>query len=90
MPPEMIDTLTQFGAAGLMGVLWLWERLLSRQRERQLSEAHDRLIQHRQDVKVLVKLVRQNTQAIEQFSQTQSQFNQLLDKVHHAINSRAA
>ena len=35
MSPESIEPLTQFGAAGLMGALWIWERLLSRRRERQ-------------------------------------------------------
>jgi hypothetical protein len=40
MPENLLEPLSQFGIAGLMGALWIWERLLSRKRETQLSEAH--------------------------------------------------
>ena len=50
MPDPMIQQLTQFGVAGLMGVLWVWERLHSRKRERQLSEAHGELMSDREQL----------------------------------------
>ena len=90
MPIEMIEPLTQFGVAGLMGVLWVWERLLSRRRERQLSEAHDQLRSGRRELHELFELVRRNTRAIEQFQQTQNQLQDLLDRMHDEINKRAA
>lgn len=82
MPIEMIESLTQFGVAGLMGLLWVWERTLSRRRETQLNETHDRLMRQSDALQVLIRLVRRNTQAIERFERTQSQLARLLD---HAV-----
>lgn len=87
---DLIQPLTQFGAAGLMGALWLWERLLSRRRERQLTEAHAHILAQQQHLKVLIRLVRRNTLALERFSESQQRLNDLLEKVQHAICSRAA
>lgn len=88
----MIDTLVQFGVAGLMGVLWVWERTHSRRRERQLSEAHDRLMRRDQHVGILVQLVRQNTQAMVELQQSQQRMNELLEGIQHemAMEHRAA
>ena len=90
MPPDLLEKLTQFGVAGLMGALWIGERVLSRRRERQLSEAHDRLHGEREHLRVLIRLVRRNTQAIERFERTQKQLCELLEKVHHDIHHKAA
>ncbi|MEE9212267.1 MAG: hypothetical protein V3U29_06400 [Phycisphaeraceae bacterium] len=85
-----LGALTQFGAAGLMGVLWVWERRMSRQREQQLDDAHARLMQQREHLHVMVRLVQRNTRAIERFIQTQIQLNQVLQKVHDEIKQKAA
>ncbi len=90
LPIEFINMLTQFGTAGLMGMLWVCERLLSRRRERQLSEAHHRLIEQQEQLTVLVKLVRRNTQAIERFNQTQTRLIQILEQVQYEIRNKAA
>jgi len=90
MPTEMIEPLTQFGVAGLMGVLWLWERLHSRRRERQLSESHERLMGERRELHELVELVRRNTRAIEHFEATQAQLHDLLERMHDEIRDKAA
>ena len=87
---DLIQPLTQFGVAGLMGLLWVWERRMSRQREQQLSQAHARLIRQREHLHVMVKLVQRNTQAIERFNQTQIQLNQILQRVHDEIKPKAA
>jgi hypothetical protein len=42
--PEVLN-VTQFGLAGLMGALWWWERRYSRQREEQLTQSHDKILQ---------------------------------------------
>lgn len=85
---QAIEPLTQFGAAGLMGALWVCERLLSRRRERQLTETHLLITGQQQHLKVLVKLVRRNTQALERFSESQQRLNDLLEKAQDAICSR--
>jgi len=90
MPVENLQHLTQFGVAGLMGLLWVWERLMSRRREAQLNEAHVRLMGQHRELSVLVKLVRQNTRAMARFDQTQLQLKELLEKMNHEIDRRAA
>ncbi len=90
MPVEFLQPLTQFGVAGLMGLLWVWERLMSRRREAQLNEAHHRLMNQHHELSVLVKLVRQNTRAMVRFDQTQLQLKDLLEKMHHEIDRNAA
>lgn len=60
--------LTSFGAAGLMGAMWLWERNNSRTREEQLTAVHDRVIGDRVQLDALVEIVQQNTQAMTRLS----------------------
>ena len=67
----MIETLVQFGVAGLMGALWVWERMHSRRRETQLSEAHAQLMTRHEELSTLVELVRQNTRALVSFEKLQ-------------------
>jgi hypothetical protein len=64
-----IDQITQFGAAGLMGAMWLWERRTSRQREQQLDEAHTRILSDRVQLCELIDVVKQNTAAITRLTQ---------------------
>ena len=84
MPNEidLITSLTQFGVAGLMGVLWVWERTLSRKRDQQLNETHERLMQERDALRVLIRLVRRNTEAIERFERTQERLTRALEAQH--------
>lgn len=64
MDPTLLSSLTPFGAAGLIAFLWLTERKSSAERERQLTEAHDRLVRHRSELSLLVNVVRENTRAL--------------------------
>jgi hypothetical protein len=79
--------LASFGAAGLMGAMWLWERKLSRLREDQLTEAHGRIIRDEQRLASLVKVVEQNTSAVSGFVETQRQATEvmkdLIRELHH-------
>ena len=90
MPVELMQALAQFGVAGLMGVLWVWERSHSRLRERQLTEAHERLMAEREHLDVLIRMVQRNTAAIERFDQTQTKLHDLLERVHHEMFHRVA
>ncbi len=90
MPVEVIQHLTQFGVAGLMGLLWVWERRMSRRREAQLNEAHQRMMHDRHELNALIKLVRQNTRAMVRFGQTQLQLKVLLEKMNDEIERKAA
>ncbi len=81
METQAIENLTQFGVAGLMGMLWLWERLYSRRREQQLTEAHDHHMAQHEELRVLTDLIRQNTAALERFAQTQARIAEALDRL---------
>jgi hypothetical protein len=63
-----IEQITQLGAAGLMGAMWLWERRTSRQREQQLDEAHTRIISDRIMLGELIDVVKQNTETLSKLS----------------------
>ena len=67
-----LEQLTNLGAAGLMGAMWLWERRTSRQREQQLDEAHTRIMSDRVQLSELMDVVRQNTEAITRLAATSS------------------
>ena len=43
-----VTNVAQLGIAGLMGGLWWWERRYSRQREDQLTEAHQEILSQRE------------------------------------------
>ena len=40
MGESILQAMTEFGAAGLIGVLWILERRHASKRDRQLDEAH--------------------------------------------------
>ena len=70
-PP--LAELTSFGAAGLMGAMWLWERRTSRQREEQLDQAHARILGDGVQLEQLMDVVRQNSAAFARLSAVQEQ-----------------
>ncbi|MFN3167523.1 MAG: hypothetical protein ACE37H_10715 [Phycisphaeraceae bacterium] len=78
---ESIEPFTQFGVAGLMGALWLWERVYSRKREQQLTQAHEHLAAQQTELHELIRLVQRNTAAIERFDKTQSRIADLLERM---------
>ncbi|GAH27066.1 unnamed protein product, partial [marine sediment metagenome] len=67
---SIMSDLASFGAAGLMGTMWLWERRLSRRREEQLSDAHQRILRDEQRLSELTHVVEKNTAAITGFTET--------------------
>ena len=71
---------TSFGAAGLMGAMWLWERKTSRQREEQLDEAHVRILGDRVQLEQLIDVVRQNVAAMTRLGTIQEQLVRKLDR----------
>lgn len=86
-----VTDLANFGAAGLMGAMWLWERKLSRTRERQLSDAHQRILRDEQRLQCLAQVVDHNTAAVTRFAETQRQMietlRDLIRELHHGKTS---
>lgn len=71
MDGEITTILSQFGAAGLMGLLWITERRHAALRDRQLTEAHRVLVARDSEAAALLGIVRDNTRAIVTLEQTQ-------------------
>ena len=79
--------VTSFGAAGLMGAMWLWERKTSRQREEQLDEAHVRILSDRVQLEELIDVVRQNVEAMTRLSAIQDQLVRKMDGMQQDATS---
>ncbi len=82
--------LTQFGAAGLIGLLWIMERRYAAHRDRQLDEAHRKLIDKERDLEALLTVVKDNTKAINTLQGGQVQLIHLLERLHKRISAEAA
>ncbi|GIK18676.1 MAG: hypothetical protein DYG93_06490 [Leptolyngbya sp. PLA2] len=64
MEAGLAGAVAQFGAAGLVGWMWLTERRAAASRERQLAEAHDALARERTSLDALLSTVGANTRAM--------------------------
>ena len=82
-----LPDFTSFGAAGLMGAMWLWERKTSRQREEQLDEAHVRILGDRVQLEQLIDVVRQNVEAMTRLIAIQDQLVRRLDRMQQNATS---
>lgn len=78
---SMVPDLTGFGAAGLMGAMWLWERRLSRVREEQLGEAHQRIGRDEQRLDALVAALERNTAAFTRCGESQHQLERAISQL---------
>ena len=77
-----MSDLAGFGAAGLMGAMWLWERKLSDTRDRQLGDTHARIGRDEQRLQSLTAVVEHNTAALVRLGELQREMIQLLQHVH--------
>ena len=77
---DALSQLTSLGAAGIMGVMWLWERRMSRQRDQQLDETHERIIGDRVQLDQLIEVVRGNAEAMTRLTSVQDQLVRTLEQ----------
>jgi hypothetical protein len=68
---DAILNVAQFGVAGLMGAMWLWERRYSRQREDELTEAHREILAQREHLSAVLDSLQGNTKVIAEFTDVQ-------------------
>lgn len=61
---ELAGAIAQLGAAGLIGLMWLSERRAATERDRQLTEQHERIKRDRTELTVLVSVLEANTRAL--------------------------
>jgi hypothetical protein len=81
MNPESAAALAQFGTAGLIGWMWLTERRAAAARERQLAEAHERLMSQRACFELVVAAIKENTKVLATLEAGQRALAQVLDRV---------
>ena len=81
MESNILVHLTQFGVAGLVAWMWLSERRSAMARERQLSAAHDRILEQRLQIDVLMSLVSENTRAVTALESAQRALHVVLDRL---------
>lgn len=90
MSDTVLAMMTEFGAAGLIGLMWMLERRHAAKRDRQLDEAHQRLFSQRQELDVWLGLVRENTRAVSGLEQTQRELIATLQRWRRRRRSEAA
>lgn len=61
---ELATVLAQMGAAGLIGLMWLTERRSAGERERQMTQLHERILSDKRELGVLLAALESNTRAI--------------------------
>lgn len=76
-----VAALAQLGAAGLMGWMWLAERRGAAHRERQLSEAHERMMQERRYFESLLAAVRENTRVMALLEGAQERLGRAIERL---------
>ena len=81
MESDVLVHLTQFGVAGLVAWMWLSERRSALCRERQLSVAHDRILEQRLQIDALMALVSENTRAVTALESAQRALHSVLDRL---------
>lgn len=85
-----MTALTQFGAAGLIGILWILERRHAAHRDRQLDEAHRKIVTSERDLEALLGVVKENTKAINTLQQSQMRLISLLERIVPLASNDAA
>jgi hypothetical protein len=60
----VVAELAQFGAAGLIAMMWLSERRSASERERRLEEAHRRLMEQGERLSAVLEVVSENSRAM--------------------------
>ena len=78
METDIIGAVAQLGAAGLIGWMWLTERRAAADREQQLREVHNAILDERPRLDVLLKALEANTRAITALEVGQRQLVELV------------
>jgi len=87
MQPDLVPIVTQYGVAGLMGMLWLFERRHSSQRERELTESHTRLMQQHTELSELMGVIKENSVAITSLESSQARLSRVCEEIATQLHS---
>lgn len=84
LEPQLAAAFAQFGIAGLIGWMWLTERRAAAARERQLADLHERLLQERPQLEMLVRVIADNTRALTTLEVGQRHLANVLERLVEA------
>ncbi len=91
MDVELAAAVAQFGTAGLIGWMWLTERRAASDRDRQVSELHERILQERECITACLDALKDNTRAITALEGTQRVLAQAIGQLQaHRRRSRSS
>ncbi len=90
MPEIMATGMAQFGAAGLIGLLWILERRHAAKRDRQLDDAHRAILTRDHELRILLSVIKENTRAISRLEQSQRRLIGLLERMRGGSSPAAA
>lgn len=90
MDMELASAAAQFGTAGLIGWMWLTERRAAAERDRQVAELHERIMQERECVTACLDALQANTRAITMLEGTQRQLARAVERLRPKQNKARA
>lgn len=91
MDMELASAAAQFGTAGIIGWMWLTERRAAAERDRQVAELHERIMQERECVTACLDALQANTKAITTLEGTQRQLAQAVERLRpRQVKARTA
>ena len=90
MGESILQAMTEFGAAGLIGLLWILERRYASKRDRQLDEAHRLLISQGRELEIWLRLVREHTKALNGLERTQRELITMLQSWRRRSRTKVA
>ena len=85
MEPDLVMQVTQFGVAGLIAWMWMTERRSALGREKQLADAHERLMEQRMQLEALVRLVSENTRALASLESGLASLQRIIERVAGSV-----
>ena len=77
---EIATVLAQMGAAGLIGLMWLTERRAAGERERQMTQLHERILGDTRELGVLLSALDANTRAMVSLEAGQRRLTDAIEK----------
>jgi hypothetical protein len=87
---ETMGMIAQFGSAGLIGWLWVTERRISLDRDKRVSDAHERLMSERTSIDALLRALDANTRALTALESSQRGIERLLERMGDEMHREPA
>lgn len=90
MEAEALGQFVQFGTAGMVAWMWLSERRAAAVREREIAEAHARLMEQRMHVDALLRVAQETARACAALEAGQRAIGAAVERIADAVCSGRA